>query len=67
MGEDEDRDESRKGLLSAKNFLRKSVGRELKLRNAPDLRFVYDDSLDRSIDIEEAIRHIHEEEEKDPS
>ena len=67
LGEEEDRVESKQGLVSARNFLRKSVGRELKLRNAPDLRFVYDNSLDRAIEIEDAIRRIHDEEENDPS
>lgn len=59
MGGEEQRDESKKGLLSAKNFLRKTVGRELKLRSAPDFRFIYDDTLDRSIEIESAIKKLH--------
>ncbi|MEE9269290.1 MAG: 30S ribosome-binding factor RbfA [Candidatus Krumholzibacteria bacterium] len=59
LGGEEQRDESRQGLISAKNFLRKVVGRELKLRNTPDFRFVYDDTLDRSMDIEEAIKKLH--------
>jgi ribosome-binding factor A len=62
MGDDEQRAASRKGLISAKNFLRQAVGRELKMRNTPDLLFVYDDSLDRSIGIEEAIKKIQDEE-----
>jgi ribosome-binding factor A len=58
MGDDATKDETRKGLISAKNFLRKTIGRELKLRQAPDLRFVYDDSLDRAMRIEDAIGRI---------
>ena len=67
LGEDEEREESRQGLISAKNFLRKTVGRELKLRNAPDLRFIYDDTLDRSVKLEEALRKIHEDEKEQES
>lgn len=63
MGGDEEREESKKGLESAKNFLRKTIGRELKLRNTPDFRFVYDDSLDRSMVIEDALKKIQEEDE----
>jgi ribosome-binding factor A len=66
MGDEEEREESKKGLISAKQFLRKSVGTELKLRNAPDLRFIYDDTLDRSMRIEEAIRDIHHDDEENP-
>ena len=39
-----------------KSFMRKTVADELKLRNSPDLRFVYDDSLDRAMRIEKALR-----------
>ena len=56
MGSEEEKENTRKGLESAKAFLRKTIGRELKLRTTPELKFVYDDSLDRSIAIEEALR-----------
>jgi ribosome-binding factor A len=61
MGDEDARAETRKGLISAKNFLRKTIGRELKLRQAPDLKFVYDDSLDRAMRIEDAIERIRSE------
>jgi ribosome-binding factor A len=60
MGDEEARAETKNGLDSAKGFLRKTVGRELKLRQVPDLHFVYDDSLDRAMRIERAIEEIHE-------
>ena len=66
MGEDEAREESRRGLESAKNFLRKTVGDELKLRNTPDFRFVYDDTLDRSARVEDALKKIHEDDDGEP-
>lgn len=65
LGEEDDKLESKKGLQSAGSFLRKTIGRELKLKNSPELRFIYDDTLDRSMDIEDAIRKIHEDEDKD--
>jgi len=56
MGDADQRRETEKGLRSAKAFMRKVVANELKLRTAPELRFVYDDSLDRSLSIERALR-----------
>jgi ribosome-binding factor A len=56
MGNEVERAETEKGLRSAKNFMRTAVSNELKLRNAPELRFVYDDSLDKSYAIEEALK-----------
>lgn len=64
MGDEKVRKECGKGLESAKSFLRNTVARELKLRTMPELRFVYDDSLDRSLRIEETLRQIHDDEEK---
>lgn len=60
MGDEDARAETRKGLESASRYLRKTIGRELKLRQMPELRFVYDDTLDRSIRIERAIDRIRE-------
>ena len=60
MGDEAERKETQKGLVSARNFMRKTIARELKIRTAPELRFVYDDSLDRSIAIESALREDRE-------
>jgi ribosome-binding factor A len=56
MGDEDRRTDTERGLKSAKNFMRKIVAEELKLRNAPDLRFEYDDSLDRAMGIEKALK-----------
>ncbi len=58
MGDEEVRAETRKGLDSARSFLRKTVANELKLRHAPELRFVYDDTLDRAMRIDETIEGL---------
>jgi ribosome-binding factor A len=60
MGDEAARAETERGLISAKNFMRKTVADELKLRVAPELRFVYDDSLDKSFRIEEALKQSNE-------
>jgi ribosome-binding factor A len=56
MADEDKRVDTERGLRSAKNFMRKVVADELELRSAPDLRFVYDDSLDRAMGIEKALR-----------
>jgi ribosome-binding factor A len=56
MGDETVRKETHDGLVSARAFLRKAIGNELKMRTAPELRFVYDDSLDRAMAIEDALR-----------
>lgn len=58
MGDEEARKESKMGLISARNFLRKTIAQELRLRLVPELKFVYDDSLDRAMRIEEALREV---------
>lgn len=56
MGDEAEREQTRKGLVSARNFMRKTIAGELDLKNAPELRFEYDDSLERSIAIEKVLR-----------
>lgn len=56
MGDVAEREQTRKGLISARNFMRKTIANELDLKNAPELRFEYDDSLERSIAIEKVLR-----------
>jgi len=58
MGDDATREATRKGLTSARSYLRKTISEELGMRTAPELRFVYDDSIDRSLRIEEKLREV---------
>lgn len=58
MGSEDERAATLLGLKSAGSFLRRTVGRELKLRYAPELRFIYDDSLDKAIAIEDVLKKI---------
>ena len=58
MGSEQDRLDSRKGLRSARNFMRRVVGDQLKLRHVPEFRFVYDDSLDKAMKIEEVLKEL---------
>jgi len=58
MGDEAARAATIEGLRSATNYVRKAVGQELKLRQTPELRFVYDDTLERAMRIDEMIEGI---------
>ena len=58
MGDEEARASTHKGLVSARNFLRGEIARALKIRTSPELRFVYDDSLDKSLRIEKTLEDV---------
>ena len=50
-----------KGLQSAAGYMRKSLGGALKLRHTPELRFVPDDSIAYSTQIEEKLLQLERE------
>lgn len=50
------------GLRNSAGWLRGVVGRNLKLRFAPKIRFFLDDTLERVFHLEEVFRQLHEDE-----
>jgi ribosome-binding factor A len=56
MGDEEQRAATLKALKGASNFMRRVLVRQLDVKVAPELRWVYDDSLDRSFRIEQTLR-----------
>ena len=61
-GDLEQRKHTAKGLEKARGFLRREIGVELKLRVTPELRFTYDEAIDRGERIEQLLRQVHDEE-----
>jgi ribosome-binding factor A len=59
--EGQDTGETLGGLQAAAGFLRGRIGEELSLRNTPELRFLYDESLDRGMRMDALLRRIAEE------
>jgi ribosome-binding factor A len=47
-----------KALYRARGYLRRELAKRLQLRYAPDLRFFYDESIDRGREIEGLLREI---------
>jgi ribosome-binding factor A len=59
MGDAKARKESAAGLNSSVPFLRREIGKLLRMRYAPDLLFEYDSSIDYGNRIEALMRQIH--------
>lgn len=66
FGDEAVREQTRRGLESATAFVRREVGRRLRLKAVPELRFLYDESLDKSLKVQEILEDIgHEPEVSD--
>jgi ribosome-binding factor A len=66
MGDDDARKSTEKGLQSAAPYLRRELGKRLRLRYTPELLFQFDSSLEYGNRIESLLREIHQEEDHDP-
>jgi len=63
LGKDQCSEEVRAGLARATGFLRRELGRRLRLRLVPEIFFSYDPSFAYGNRIERLISEIHREEE----
>jgi ribosome-binding factor A len=61
----ESTDAEKKALIDAlhraRGFMRRELAQRLELRHAPDLRFYWDEALDRGIEMEMLLREIKRE------
>jgi len=62
-GADAERKDGEAGINSAKGFLRREVGKLLRMRFVPEIIFKYDDSVAYGNHIESILKQIHETEE----
>jgi ribosome-binding factor A len=56
----EEREKSRMGLDSAKGYVRKELGRRIRLRYTPEIMFQFDPSIEYAIHMEELIQSLHQ-------
>jgi ribosome-binding factor A len=56
MGDEAQRETSMKILRGASGFMRHAIAEAIDVQHAPELRWVYDDSLDRAFRINEVLR-----------
>ena len=59
LGEDADRAATRAGLRSASKHLRSVLGREVRMKFTPELRFEEDEGMENVARIDELIRRLH--------
>ena len=59
LGDAKARDASARALGRAATFLRRQIGSRLRLKHAPELRFVYDDSVAGQDRIEQILKELH--------
>jgi ribosome-binding factor A len=66
IGDDKQRVETAKALRRATPFLRRQIGRRLRLKHVPELQFLYDETIEQQDRIERIIQDIHAEREEHP-
>ena len=54
-----DKEASLEGLNSARGYIRREVGRQVKLRYAPEIIFKIDDSIERGMYMDELIKSVN--------
>ena len=59
LGDDQARRDTRRALERAAPFLRRQLGRRLRLRRIPELQFFYDESIERHDRIEKILQELN--------
>ncbi len=57
-GEAKARHDAQEGLDAARGFIRREVGRAVRLRVTPELHFVFDEAIERGDRIEQLLRQV---------
>ncbi|HOQ88641.1 MAG TPA: 30S ribosome-binding factor RbfA [Candidatus Hydrogenedentes bacterium] len=65
-GSDSEKKSSLIALQNGAGWFRRKVGRILRVRHIPEIRFFADDSLDRVYHLEEVLDHVHREQRESP-
>jgi ribosome-binding factor A len=58
LGDESRHDEVMKALNHAKGYLRREVGKRVRLRNTPDLAFLWDESLEHGEQINRLLANL---------
>ncbi|HJR61975.1 MAG TPA: 30S ribosome-binding factor RbfA [Vicinamibacterales bacterium] len=66
IGDEKQRKETSRALGRATPFLRRQVGRRLRLKHVPELEFFYDESIERQDRIERILLEIQTERAENP-
>lgn len=55
----ESKDQTMKGFQDAHGFLKRTLAKQLGLRYMPEIKFIYDESIDYGAHIDNLIKSIH--------
>jgi ribosome-binding factor A len=58
FGGEQDKEESYEGLESAKGYIKRELGKKVRLKYMPEITFIFDDSLEYGDHIEELLRGV---------
>ena len=58
----EDREPALEGLRSASGYIKRQVSSRLRLRHTPELRFLFDETLERANHLESLLRQVEQKE-----
>ena len=61
LGSEQDKERTLEGLESCRSYVQAAVGKLVKLRRSPHIRFELDRSIDRSARVSELLREIRPE------
>ena len=64
IGDVSAREDALMGFKHARQFIRRELGRHLKLRWTPDLHFYYDDSIEHAIHMSQTLNRLREKREE---
>lgn len=59
IGSETEQKSTQEGLVRATGFVRKEIGKELRMKYVPDIVFKYDKSVDYGNRIERLLKEIH--------
>jgi ribosome-binding factor A len=58
LGDAAARERTLEALTHAAGYVRREIGQRLELREVPEIRFLYDDSLDKGHRVEDLLRRL---------
>jgi len=59
LGDEEQKENTLKGLAKAKGFIRTEIGHRIRLRKTPEIIFEWDESIDYGNKIETLLHQLH--------
>ncbi|MBI3325421.1 MAG: 30S ribosome-binding factor RbfA [Nitrospinae bacterium] len=60
LGTEQEKARTLQGLTSATGFIRRHLGRTLRLRYTPELTFLMDESMEHGAKIAQLLHHLHD-------